>query len=227
MTPLPCAKCPGALKPYLTVGPAVDRCDRCRGLFFERGELVRLLSDGELSSVRGEDGRSTETGMPHAAADSAPASCPRCRIPMGRLEAGTGEGFAYDICPACNSLWLDAGELAFLEKSNLRHQERVAATPDAARRRGIELIAEIEAQVEFIDEQRRKRLGRLDRMMQFGLSDAGEILRIREAIETEAEVARRSVSEGSLFEEARKLTVAGALSGSDFEALRRRLGVRA
>ncbi len=222
---LPCAKCVGSLESYSTSGTVIERCPSCLGLFFERGELVRLLTDANLESVRGEDAR-RGGAIPHAAADSMTARCPRCRVPMGRLEAGTGEGFAYDLCPSCNSLWLDHGELAFLEGANRHVQGRAPGSPEDAKRRAVELLAEIEAQVEFVEKQKRARLGRLDRMMQFGLTDTKEILRIKDAIEAEAEVARRAVEGSRLFGEVRALTQQGILSPTDFEALRRRLGTR-
>ena len=36
--------------------------------------------------------------------------CPKCRAPFGDFT--TGDGLTLDLCPACNAVWFDAGELA-------------------------------------------------------------------------------------------------------------------
>ncbi|GAB3212083.1 zf-TFIIB domain-containing protein [Marinactinospora thermotolerans] len=43
MNELNCPKCPGSLTRQNLVGVTVDQCQKCRGIFLDRGELEQLL----------------------------------------------------------------------------------------------------------------------------------------------------------------------------------------
>jgi len=209
-----CAKCSGAFEPVSVCGVVLERCDSCHGLFFETGELARVLTDADPASS-GDGG----------AADATPATCPRCQIPMDRI-AACGQGrFSYDFCPACNGLWLDAGELSQLEHANLSSQIEGGKDTDTKRRRAVSVLGEIEKLLEAVDRQRDERLARLDKLMQFGLSDGREIRTIRGAIDAEATLAREALGKSRLFEEARRLCIEGLIQGARFESIRQRVTV--
>lgn len=224
MEDLACAKCPGSLEEIQVGGVTLERCEQCRGLFFETGELARLLTDGDLGSLPSEHADAA-SDVPASGADRLPATCPRCHIPMGRL-AGGEHRFAYDLCPACHGLWLDAGELAHLEHANVAVQLEAGKDNESRRRRALAVMEQLETLLQQIDQQREDRLARLDRLMMFGLSDATEIRSIRSAIEAEALLARQALGQSRLFEEARRLCIAGSITGAQFESLRSRVGAK-
>lgn len=52
-TDLRCPKCPGRLEAYTFEGYALDRCDKCGGIWMDQGELegvVRKVSRGPLGA---------------------------------------------------------------------------------------------------------------------------------------------------------------------------------
>ena len=104
-------KCPVCEVPMSEVSMShetVDRCPRCRGVFFDCGELealvdlVRRFNEVDLA---GEEDIDT---IPQAERDRV-LSCP---VDGGRmLEKDVGEGFIIDLCQDCGGIWLDDGEL--------------------------------------------------------------------------------------------------------------------
>ncbi len=177
-----CAKCSGTLGEVQVGDVTLERCDQCQGLFFDTGELARVLTDGKLGSIPTEHAdRTSEGGSP---GDGAQATCPRCQIPMGHL-APAGGRFAYDLCPACHGLWLDAGELAHLEQANVSSQLEAGKDADTKRRRAAAVVEELEKLIAEIESQREGRIIRLDKLMEYGLTDGQEIRAIRASIEAD------------------------------------------
>lgn len=43
---LTCPKCQGEMRTYERSGVLIDRCDDCRGIFLDRGEIERLIDEG-------------------------------------------------------------------------------------------------------------------------------------------------------------------------------------
>ena len=85
----------------------VDRCPKCNGIYFDKGELealvelVRRFSDVEL------DETDIDT-IPKFERDRV-LYCP---VDEGRMrEKDIGEGFIIDVCEKCDAIWLDDGEL--------------------------------------------------------------------------------------------------------------------
>lgn len=219
-----CAKCTGMLEEVRVGDVTLERCEQCRGLFFETGELARVLTDGNLGSVPTEHA-DRGRGDPASPQDLVPATCPRCQIPMGRLTPSGGR-FSYDLCPACHGLWLDAGELAHLEFANVAVQLEAGKDSESRRRRAGAVVEQLEELLGEIERQREGRLARLDKLMEFGLTDAQEIRSIRSAIEAEALLARQALGRSRLFEEARHLCIGGLITGAQFESLRQRVAAR-
>ena len=75
----------------------IDGCRRCRGLWFDRGELERAVGRRlEMSALGGVTDR----------------KCARCRRGLETLL--TDDGIPIEHCPSCRGVFLDAGELAQL-----------------------------------------------------------------------------------------------------------------
>jgi Zn-finger nucleic acid-binding protein len=88
-------------------GIELDRCDICRGIFFDRGELDQMIQ----RKVPGAD------ALAYAALsetmDELAAICPRCEREMApRIGAAQ---IKMDVCDKCDSVFLDQGELAALQ----------------------------------------------------------------------------------------------------------------
>ncbi|MDA0566384.1 zf-TFIIB domain-containing protein [Streptomonospora sp. S1-112] len=69
MTAFDCPKCPGTLSRRTLVGVTVDQCEKCRGIFLDRGELEELL-EAEHRWSRGHD--ASYTGGRHQRRDDDP-----------------------------------------------------------------------------------------------------------------------------------------------------------
>ncbi len=116
---LECPRCHAAMarREVEVLGPNVhvDVCPACRGMWFDGGELRRVLRDrrvGDRLEPMPEGGR------------RGAIACPRCGGPMDLRRAADLE---VDLCPDCRGVWLDMGELGALEvisrQGPPRHQE--------------------------------------------------------------------------------------------------------
>jgi Zn-finger nucleic acid-binding protein len=112
------------LRPWEIRGPGilVDFCSACAGVWFDPGEIDRALGDLAERRLR----------VPHTGRASE-LECPACgafmrTFPYPRTYA------SIDMCPACEGIWLDGGELR--EISVVRAQLRAEGeiTPDDAPR---------------------------------------------------------------------------------------------
>lgn len=115
----------------------LDCCIECRGLWFDGGEVERVIGRDEARSLRerfsGLELRPVRLG---------------CARGHGRLrEVDLEPDVALDSCPACGGLWMEAGDLVRLR----RHLPRPGAASDA-RLAGLHLRLQ-EAQREVDDER--------------------------------------------------------------------------
>jgi Zn-finger nucleic acid-binding protein len=122
----------------------VDRCSRCGGIWFDRGELDHL-------GTMPDESRAVLTV---AAADRPPALCHQCHAPIDRAApqcAGCGHenriqcprcersmevvrrsGLALDVCRPCEGVWFDQAELEAIWTASLHRalEKRGASRPD-------------------------------------------------------------------------------------------------
>jgi len=104
--------CPACRSPLIVVereGIELDHCPRCRGFWFDEGELAllaertnRILSLGTGVAALG------------GPAGEKPRRCPRCRTRMAKEDLGSDPRVRIDRCPRGHGLWFDAGELGTL-----------------------------------------------------------------------------------------------------------------
>jgi Zn-finger nucleic acid-binding protein len=105
-----CPKCAdGVLETATVAGIAVDRCPRCRGIWFDPAELGALLKldAADLKPLAGRPG--TDPGL-----NARPGRCPRDGARLLRVVSARKRSVTLDTCPQCRGLWLDGGELAAL-----------------------------------------------------------------------------------------------------------------
>ena len=105
-----CPNCAETLVEQGLAGERVDRCPTCSGIFFDQGELEAIL--GLVHLVH-------EVSIDEAEIDHVPAveraremRCPADGEAMDPEVLGT---VVLDRCPACDSIWLDGGEITALK----------------------------------------------------------------------------------------------------------------
>jgi len=105
------SSCPRCYDPFHTKvveGVSVDLCDRCGGLWLDRGEAECLLRSQPLPdfltnpSARQQSVEFRRQGQ---------RECPRCSV---ALQLAAVEGVQLDGCAQCGGVFLDRGELAEL-----------------------------------------------------------------------------------------------------------------
>ncbi len=102
-----CPKCPFTPMEPVAVegGVAADECPKCKGHWFDAGELGRASKDPVAVERALAQSLKPRPGK---------ANCPRCHKPM--VNAGLGSEFVrVDRCVE-HGVWLDAGEQRLLSK---------------------------------------------------------------------------------------------------------------
>jgi uncharacterized protein len=92
----------------------LDYCVRCRGVWFDAGELELLLA----SIQRQKAGFSMDylLSQPQAQTRERKRQCPICQKTMRKLIIGDSPEILIDICPDGHGLWFDGGEFDQLVK---------------------------------------------------------------------------------------------------------------
>lgn len=103
-----CVKCEGTLERVEVGGVTLDQCSECAGIWFDGGELERVLGMKRLDGLK----RPTKKNATH---DQMRGKCPRCggAGPLVRV-ASTTSDIHIDTCAVCGGRWLDGGEIGIL-----------------------------------------------------------------------------------------------------------------
>jgi uncharacterized protein len=87
----------------------LDYCLKCRGVWFDSGELDLLVS---VLKSEGADLSHQELLSPQiATVNEAKRKCPICRHKMNKVWIGKEPKVLIDSCPQGDGLWFDGGEL--------------------------------------------------------------------------------------------------------------------
>ncbi len=97
-------------------GPVrVDACLKCSGVWFSEGELPALLRLGPEEVGRFQRtimmSTTTSTSQRGPMRNNSMARCPGCHHGMEREQLGVNSGVDIDLCPHCQGVWIDGGEL--------------------------------------------------------------------------------------------------------------------
>ncbi len=118
-----CPACPSQLSEITAYGLKVDVCtESCGGVWFDAGELERV---DELHERVDSRVLRPLTNQKVVVDRNRPKDCPRCagkRLKI-ELEDSLSE-VEIDICPGCEGVWLDFGELATLREHNTASGKR-------------------------------------------------------------------------------------------------------
>ena len=109
--------CPGCKSQTIVVERnkiELDYCPRCRGVWFDSGELDLLLTSLSMGAcsafisdiLAGTENKSTEKSR----------RCPHCAQKMRKSTVGEDPKIMIDACRRGDGLWFDAGELDNLLK---------------------------------------------------------------------------------------------------------------
>lgn len=98
-----CPKCDGSLSMVELRGTQVDKCSKCRGIWFDEHELETIMAM-KRSDLRSLGGHGDD------AFNRAKGKCPRDGSELMRVCARSTK-IVVDVCPECQGLWLDGGEL--------------------------------------------------------------------------------------------------------------------
>ena len=96
----------------------VDACPSCGGMWLDKEELERIEQTQqrdyteELKRMPDFIGAAYEMALQK----SLPViSCPKCNAEMSKHEYAYCSQIVIDVCPKCQGLWLDKGEIEQLE----------------------------------------------------------------------------------------------------------------
>jgi uncharacterized protein len=100
-----CPKCSGLLELLRFEHIEIDRCQDCKGIWFDAYELeaLRELRGSETIDIGDRQvGRELD--------DKNALDCPRCEIDLVRLRDIHKTQITYEACLKCDGIWFDAGE---------------------------------------------------------------------------------------------------------------------
>ena len=123
-----CYECNENMEEITLHGEIIDRCPKCRALFFDKGELENIIHIVELFQSLPLDENEIDD-VPEIEHDRI-VKCPEDGLPMTPKEIG---GITIDNCEECGGIWLDHGEIAALKitenhiKNNLQLYIRLGA----------------------------------------------------------------------------------------------------
>ncbi len=104
-----CPDCKAELEQVAYHAVSLDTCPACAGIWFDLGELGRVLKDGRVALVEIEENVVPEI-CPHPTATSR-RDCPICLEPLAPYQYLYNSPIELDGCIACNGFWVEDGEL--------------------------------------------------------------------------------------------------------------------
>ena len=118
--------CPVCAKPLQTAavdGEPVSYCERCRGFLAALDSFGRILV--KRRALHGHNEQVVEPFNPEELKRR--LACPACHKAMDPHAFCGGGNAVVDTCEHCNLIWLDAGELAVIERF-VPHEHRIEPT---------------------------------------------------------------------------------------------------
>jgi len=101
-----CPKCKGKLEVVMSAEVKVDKCVSCGGIWFDDGELYKLLTTSVSLMIDGLESDDTREY------NKQEGNCPLCNdVKLERIVSPVDPEIAIDKCPSCKGIWLERGEL--------------------------------------------------------------------------------------------------------------------
>lgn len=117
--PANCPRCRGAMRVVRAGAFAVDRCDTCKGLWFDTLELDRVAKDRKGAALVDSDRNAGTHASPRRPATM---HCPRDKSTLISMRALGQSHISYESCKVCGGTFLDAGELTDLSEVTIRER---------------------------------------------------------------------------------------------------------
>lgn len=95
----------------------LDYCTRCRGVWFDAGELELMLETANLDASRFNMRHILY--LPEKQIKEGKRKCPLCRAKMRKVAIGCEPEVVIDACPREDGLWFDGGEVGHVIKQLL------------------------------------------------------------------------------------------------------------
>jgi len=89
----------------------LDYCGKCKGVWFDAGELELLLETGKQDTFIGNMLKADE-----ACCSESKRKCPICAQKMKKSAIGQESKVLVDVCPRGEGIWFDGGEVGQLLK---------------------------------------------------------------------------------------------------------------
>ena len=108
-----CPDCIAPMRQQSCYDILLDTCDRCGGIWFDEGEMGRLMRC-ERAALLDVD----EQVIPEIKRKEGHVSrraCPDCLVPLERYLYQHSSPIELDACPRCNGVWVDDRELAKIQ----------------------------------------------------------------------------------------------------------------
>jgi len=109
-----CPKCQGEMEIVTIENIQLNRCEKCKGLWFDQFELSDLK---EIKGSESVDIGKENIGKKYNKQDR--LNCPKCNGLMIRMVDNDQPHIWYETCKACGGSFLDAGEFRDLIALNI------------------------------------------------------------------------------------------------------------
>jgi len=108
-----CPNCLDELKEHLHYKHYIDTCGSCGGAWFDYGELsssIEYILQKHSSKVADSNSELTRSRLNPDTVNELKKSCPRCNLPMQKINYMYDSNVILDKCGQCGGLWADYGE---------------------------------------------------------------------------------------------------------------------
>jgi len=105
-----CPNCAETLVEEEIKNQQIDRCPKCNGIYFDKGELESLV--GLIKTYESIELEELDIDLVPQSEKERKLVCPRDGAPMIEQQI---LGVVFDQCTSCEGIWLDGGEISALK----------------------------------------------------------------------------------------------------------------
>ncbi len=131
-----CPKCLGKLEEKTTENIKVDVCWVCEGMWFDKGELDKVLASDsknfKLIDLGSKEFDGKEMSEMAGELDKKLGKCPHCSEQMIKKPYEENKSVNVDVCPKECGIWLDGGEIHSLRnRTEVNRRAKIKESKDA------------------------------------------------------------------------------------------------
>jgi uncharacterized protein len=110
-----CPACQHPLRRFKAGTVTLDGCDGgCGGIWFDHRELAKVNREYPNPDAQVAELSRNPAVRTH---DDDIRKCSKCGVTLEKKLYSLGSGVIMDVCPKCNGIWLDGGELEKIRES--------------------------------------------------------------------------------------------------------------